>query len=95
MEVIVYSTPNCPFCVKVKEYLQNRKIDFTDYDVSKDKDKAAEMIQKSRQKAVPVLDINGWIIVGFRPEAIEKALASPRFDRDAYMSNVIFDPFDQ
>ncbi len=74
-EVIVYSTPVCPWCVKAKEYLESKGVSFTEKDVSTDREAAMEMIQKSGQRGVPVLDINGRIIVGFDREAIDSALA--------------------
>ena len=59
--IIVYSIPTWPWCTKVKDYLQSKDISFMEYDVSKDRDKAIEMVDKSGQRGVPVLDINGPI----------------------------------
>jgi len=73
-KVIVYSTPTCPYCHVAKEFLQENKVEYEDVDVSKDQDRAQEMIEKSGQMGVPVLDINGTIIVGYDREAIKKAL---------------------
>ncbi len=73
-KVIVYSTPTCPYCHAAKEFLKENKIAFEDVDVSKNQDRAQEMIEKSGQMGVPVLDINGTIIVGYDREAIKKAL---------------------
>lgn len=73
-KVIVYSTPTCPYCHAAKEFLKENKIEYQDIDVSKDQAKAQEMIEKSGQMGVPVLDINGTIIVGYDKEAIKKAL---------------------
>jgi len=73
-KVIVYSTPTCPYCHAAKEFLKENKIEYEDIDVSKDQAKAQEMIEKSGQMGVPVLDINGTIIVGYDKEAIKKAL---------------------
>ena len=73
-EVIVYSTPSCPYCHAAKDYLKENKVKFKDIDVSKDQSKAQEMIEKSGQMGVPVLDIGGKIIVGFDREEIKKAL---------------------
>ena len=64
-KVIVYSTPTCPFCHHAKDFLKENNIKFTDVDVSTDQDKAKEMVEKSGQMGVPVLDIDGEIIVGF------------------------------
>ena len=72
--VTVYSTATCPWCVKVKDFLKQNKVEFNDIDVSKDPAKAQEMIQKSGQQGVPVLDIEGKIIIGFDQEAIKSAL---------------------
>ncbi len=74
MSVTVYSTHTCPYCVMAKDFLKQSKIQFEDVYVDDDYDKAEEMIQKSGQTGVPVLDINGKIIVGFNREAIKKAL---------------------
>ncbi len=92
-DVIVYSTPSCPFCSMAKEYLNNNKIEFVDHDVSADREKAIEMIKKSGQRGVPVLDVKGNIIVGFRPEAINEAMRNPKVEREDFINNTIFDPF--
>jgi len=72
--VIVYSTPNCPWCIRVKQFLKENNILFLDWDVSADQLAADEMIKKSGQMGVPVLDIDGQIIVGFDKEKIKSAL---------------------
>jgi glutaredoxin 3 len=72
--VLVYSTPTCPYCVRAKQFLTENNIQFTNYDVSSDKVKADEMVEKSSQMGVPVLDIEGEIIVGFDKEKIKQAL---------------------
>ena len=74
-QVKVYSTKTCPWCHKLKDYLNEKKIKFEDIDVGEDKKAAEEMVKKSGQMGVPVTDINGKIIVGFDKEEIEKALA--------------------
>ena len=76
MSVIIYTTPMCPFCKMAKDYFEENKIDFVEKDVSVDREAANEMIEKSGQMGVPVIDINGKIIVGFVPEEIKKALES-------------------
>jgi len=73
-KVIVYSTPTCPFCTMAKKFLEDNNIEFEDFDVSADRTKIEEIIRKSGQMAVPVLDIDGEIIVGFDKERIRKAL---------------------
>ena len=73
-KVIVYSTPTCPYCQASKEFLKENKIEYKEIDVSKDQAAAQEMIEKSGQMGVPVIDIDGTIIVGYDKEAIKKAL---------------------
>jgi len=70
----VYSTPFCPYCVSLKDYLKEKKIDFVEIDVSADQKECDEMIKLSGQIGVPVVNIDGKIIVGFDKEAIDNAL---------------------
>ncbi len=72
-KITIYSTPTCPFCHQAKEYLDSQKIAYTDLDVT-DAKNAQIMIDKSGQMGVPVLDIEGKIIVGFDKAAIDKEL---------------------
>lgn len=74
MEVKVYSTPTCPWCKKAKEFLNENKISFKDIDVASDEVGRNEMVEKSGQMGVPVLDIDGTIIVGFDVDKIKAAL---------------------
>ena len=74
MSIVVYSTPSCPYCSMVKDFLRKKQIPFEDYDVSRDQRRAEEMVRKSGQMGVPVLDVNGRILVGYRPADIENAL---------------------
>ena len=76
MSVIVYSTPTCPYCHKAKDYLKEKGVEFEDVDVAADQARAQEMVQKSGQMGVPVLDVNGSIIIGFDQAKIDEALAS-------------------
>lgn len=70
----VYSTPTCPYCVTLKNFLKERDIQFEDIDVAQNGLAAKEMIDKSGQMGVPVVDIDGEIIVGFDQERIKKLL---------------------
>jgi glutaredoxin-like YruB-family protein len=72
--VIVYSTPTCPYCKLAKEYMTEKGVAFTNVDVSSDPAKAEEMIKKSGQMGVPVIDVDGKIIVGFDKEGLKAAL---------------------
>ncbi|MCX6775627.1 MAG: glutathione S-transferase N-terminal domain-containing protein [Candidatus Micrarchaeota archaeon] len=74
MGVKVYSTPTCPYCRMAKDFLKHNKIPFEDIDVSVDKKLVNEMFKRSGQLGVPVIDINGKVIVGFDKEALRKEL---------------------
>ena len=73
-KVKVYSTPTCPYCFTLKEYLEENNIKFEDINISNDKSAKEEMIEKSGQMGVPVVDIDGKIIVGFDREKINQLL---------------------
>lgn len=64
-KVLIYSTSTWPWCTKVKDYLDSKNVPYEDYDVASNREKAAEMVNKSGQQGVPVLDIDGDIVVGF------------------------------
>jgi glutaredoxin-like YruB-family protein len=72
--VLIYSTPTCPWCLRAKQFLKENNITFQDLDVSTNQQAAEEMIKKSGQMGVPVLDIGGEIIVGFDKEKIKASL---------------------
>ncbi|MDA3779874.1 MAG: glutaredoxin domain-containing protein [Bacteroidales bacterium] len=73
-QVIVYSTPSCPHCTTLKNYLKQYKINFRDIDISKNQKMAQELVRKSGQQGVPQTEINGRIIVGFDKSKIDKTL---------------------
>jgi glutaredoxin-like YruB-family protein len=72
--VKIYSTPTCPWCIRTKQFLKENNVTFEDIDVSSNQTAAEEMVKKSGQMGVPVLDIEGEIIIGFDREKIKKAL---------------------
>jgi len=72
--VKVYSTNTCPWCVKAKNYLSSVGVAYEEFNVQEDMTARDEMISKSKQMGVPVLDIDGTVIVGFDKNAIDKAL---------------------
>ena len=72
--VKVYSTTTCPWCIRVKQFLKDNNIIFEDYDVGVDRSRADEMVKISGQMGVPVLDIDGEVIIGFDKEMIKKSL---------------------
>lgn len=76
MQIIVYSIPTCPWCKTVKDWLKKRKLPFEDRDIAESQNKIFrdELIEKSGQISVPVIDINGQIIVGFEEEQLKQAI---------------------
>lgn len=74
MAIKIYTTPSCVYCTKAKQYFRENRIPFTEYNVAKDLRRAEEMVKKSGQMGVPVVDVNGRVIVGFNQPEIEKAL---------------------
>jgi len=74
MKVIIYTTPICPYCIIIKNYLKRNNISFEEIDVLKDKEKGAEMAKKSNQENVPVTEVDGKIIVGYDLKKLKDAL---------------------
>jgi glutaredoxin-like YruB-family protein len=74
MNIKVYSTPGCPWCNVAKDFFKSHDIDFEDIDVSVDQKAAEEMIKKSGQMGVPVIEIDNEIIVGFNKPVLEEIL---------------------
>lgn len=72
--VKIYSTPTCIYCKNLKTFLKEKGIDFEDIDVSASQEALKEMVNKSGQFGVPVVDIDGQIVVGFDKEKISQLL---------------------
>ena len=73
--ITVYSTKTCPWCTKVKEYLDGKKIAYEVVDVAANREAAMEMVKKTGQMGVPVTRIGEAYIIGYNPEAIDAELA--------------------
>lgn len=73
--VIVFSTPTCSFCSMAKQYFRQKGVKFKDVDVSRDPVAARDMVRRSGQQGVPVIDIGGRIVVGFDRLKIDKYLS--------------------
>ena len=72
--VIVFSTPTCTYCNAAKRYFREKGIKFNDVDVTRDPAAARDMVRRSGQQGVPVIDIGGRIIVGFNRPVIDQLL---------------------
>lgn len=75
MKVTIYSTPTCPYCKQAKKFMDEHSVEYTDIDVSSDQSKAQEMIDKSGQMGVPVIDVDGELIIGFDEKKLKKLLS--------------------
>ena len=73
-KIKVFSTSACPYCVTLKEFLKANNFEFEDIDVSNNQEAQKEMIEKSGQMGVPVVDIDDTIIIGFDREKISELL---------------------
>ena len=73
-EVKVYSTPSCPYCYTLKEFLKEHNVEFEDINVAQDEKAQKEMVKRSGQVGAPVVEIDGEMIVGFDKEKICKLL---------------------
>lgn len=72
--VTIYSTPSCHFCHMAKDYLNEKNVVYTDYNVAEDMEKRAEMVKKSGQMGVPVIQIDNELFVGFQKDKINELL---------------------
>ncbi len=73
-KVKVYTTPTCPYCQALKEWLGENNYQYENYDVSVDEKARDKMIEISGQMGVPVIDIEGEIVIGFDKEKIAELL---------------------
>jgi len=73
-QVIIYSTPSCVYCKMAKEYFEKNGIQYVEHNVAEDDAAREEMVEKSHQLGVPVIDIDGEIHVGFNRSELQKAL---------------------
>ncbi len=72
--VSIYSTPVCAYCKLAKEFFHEKNINYTEYNVASDAEKRSEMIERSGQMGVPVIQIDDNIVIGFDKEAISELL---------------------
>jgi glutaredoxin 3 len=72
--VKIYSTPTCPYCTMAKDFLKKHNISYEDFDVASDAEKREEMMEKTEQMGVPVIEIDNEIVIGFDEKKISKLL---------------------
>ncbi|MDQ5901709.1 MAG: glutaredoxin 3 [Patescibacteria group bacterium] len=73
-KVEIYSTPTCHFCHMAKDFFAANNVAFTDYDVSTDEAKRSEVIERSGQMGVPVIFIDGEMVIGFNEPKLRELL---------------------
>ena len=73
--ITLYVTPTCPWCKKTKEWLRKKKLKFTEKDILEEEEWRDEVLQKTGQLAIPVIDMDGIILVGFDEKKLEEAAA--------------------
>lgn len=73
-QVILYTTPTCTYCKSAKAFFEEHGVDYEEVDVSQDVQKAQELVEKTGQTGVPVIEIDGEIIIGFDKRRIARAL---------------------
>ena len=74
-KIKIYTTSTCPWCMKTKEFFKANNVKYDEVNVGMDEKARNEMFEKSGQFGVPVIDVNGTIIVGYDKEALKKALS--------------------
>jgi len=87
MTITIYTLPTCPWCAKAREYLTRKKLKVNEKDIVVDDDNRKEMMEKSGQMGVPVIDIDGKIIIGFDTIGIDKTL-SKRIKDKKHLSRI-------
>ena len=72
--VLVFTTPSCPWCVRAKQYLRERNVKFREVDVARDPAAARDLVRRTGQMGVPVVEIDGRPVVGFDKQQIDRLL---------------------
>lgn len=75
VDVTIYSTPTCHFCHAAKEFFTQNNVAYTEHDVASDLEKRKEMIEKTGQMGVPVINVGGTYIIGFDEERLRELLS--------------------
>ncbi len=81
-KVTLYTTPSCQYCEQAKEYMKEHDIDYKYYDVSENTDRRKEMIEKSGQMGVPVIELGEEMMIGFDEKRFEKMVEKHRAEND-------------
>ena len=77
-DIQVFSTPTCPYCTKIKKWLDQEGYEYEVHNVADDKEKAQEMVEKTGQRGVPQTFVGDQAIVGFQLDKIQKAIQNQK-----------------
>ena len=77
-KVTIYSTPTCVYCKMAKEFFRNNNVQYEEHNVAEDDRAREEMVNKSHQLGVPVIDVDGEIIVGFNKQELSRLLGAKK-----------------
>lgn len=78
MNVVVYTTPTCGYCYQAKQFLSQQGVPFVEKNVAADRQAAAEMVRLSGQQGVPVISVDGQVVVGFNQPRLRQMLQQAR-----------------
>jgi glutaredoxin 3 len=73
-DIKVFTTPTCPYCTKIKYWLDENGYDYEEFNVAEDKEKAKEMVQRTGKRGVPQTFIGDKEVIGFQPNKIQEAI---------------------
>jgi len=73
-QVKIYTTPTCAYCKIAKEYFKKSNIEYEEYNVAEDAEKRQDMFEKTGQMGVPVIEIDGQVVIGFDKSKVEELL---------------------
>jgi glutaredoxin 3 len=75
-DIKIYSTPTCHFCHMAKDFFSENNIEYTEFDVAADAEKRAEMMEKTGQMGVPVIEIGDEVIIGFNEAKVKELISA-------------------
>lgn len=73
-DIQVFTTPSCPYCTKIKQWLDENNYDYVEHNVAENQEKAKEMIEKTGQRGVPQTFVGEKAVIGFQPDKLQEAI---------------------
>ncbi|MFB6166911.1 MAG: glutaredoxin domain-containing protein [Candidatus Nanohaloarchaea archaeon] len=73
-EVEIFTTPTCPYCRKLKQWMEQEGIDYVEHNVAEDREQAMRMIRRTGQQGVPQTFVGDEAIIGFQPQKVKQAM---------------------